>query len=125
MAQNALDPGTFEKLYLYGEYVKSSSTETLVLRNPKDNSIVTDKVPIASEEDVDIAVSYAEEALNGPWSTFSGLQRATCLHKLRELVELRLVDLLTLDCMTTGNPVSLIPTRERNYIRNGLLYLSE
>ncbi|KAL7931897.1 aldehyde dehydrogenase [Trichoderma chlorosporum] len=34
----------------------------------------------------------------------------------------KLPDILGLDSLTTGNPVSLIPTREKNYVKNCLLY---
>ena len=126
MAKQTADPASFDKLYLNGEYVKSRSTGgTLLLRSPKDNSIVNEHVPIAGQEDVDVAVSFAEAALKGPWSTFTALQRTTALLKLNELVDERLVDLLSLDARTTGIPVSLIPTRERTYIRNGLLYFGK
>jgi aldehyde dehydrogenase (NAD+)/retinal dehydrogenase len=40
----------------------------------------------------------------------------------RELLDPRLIDILTLDSLTTGNPVSLIPTREKNYIKGCLMY---
>jgi aldehyde dehydrogenase (NAD+)/retinal dehydrogenase len=115
-------PQTFTKFYLNGEYVDPISTETFIVRNPKDNSLVADKVPVAGVEDVDRAVQYAEDAFNGPWSTFTAMQRAECLRNLVQLLEERLTDILTLDSLTTGNPVSLIPTREKNYIKNCLLY---
>lgn len=115
-------PDSFSTLYIDGHYVPSKSTETLTLRNPKDDSIVTDKVPIACEADVDEAVSRAEAAFNGPWSTFSAAQRTSCFLKLVDLLEDRLLDILTLDSLTTGNPVSLIPTREKNYIKSALVY---
>jgi len=104
--------------------VRSSSDKTLVVKNPKDNSIVADGIPIANEEDVDLAVKYAEEAFRGPWSKFTAMQRTECLHNLVILLEERLVPVLTLDSLTSGNPVSLIPTREKNYIKNCILYYS-
>ena len=72
--------------------------------------------------DVDLAVKAAEEAFNGEWRKFSGMQRASCFHKLAELLEDELIPILTLDSYTSGNPVSIIPTREKNYIKNNILY---
>ncbi|KAF2498486.1 aldehyde dehydrogenase [Lophium mytilinum] len=112
----------YTKLFIDGEYVESRSGEKLELRNPKDNTVVTSHVPIAGEEDVDRAVTAAEAAFNGPWSGFSGAKRAECLLKLASLLEDYLEPILTLDSLTTGNPVSIIPTREKNYIKNCLLY---
>lgn len=121
-AAAALSPSSYDKLFINGAYVASRSVQTLQLRNPKDNSMVTDKVPIANQEDVDLAVSHAEAAFAGPWSRFSAAQRSACLTKLADLMETHLEPILTLDSLTTGNPVSLIPTREKGYIRACLLY---
>ncbi|OAG42479.1 hypothetical protein AYO21_03355 [Fonsecaea monophora] len=118
----SLNPKDFTKLYLNGEYVSAQSTETYTLFNPKDNTKVVDGVPVARAADVDLAVSYAEAAFRGPWSKFSAMQRTECLLKLAELVEDKLTPILTLDSLTSGNPVSLIPTREKNYIKNCILY---
>ncbi|KAI8937404.1 hypothetical protein NX059_005130 [Plenodomus lindquistii] len=117
-----LDPKIYNKLYLNGQYVAAQSTDTYSLKNPKNNAIVTDKIPIAGPADVDLAVKYAEEAFHGPWSRFTALQRTECLLKLATLLETELTPILTLDSLTSGIPVSLAPVRERNYIRNCVLY---
>ena len=119
-----LDPKTFTRPYINGEYVDSSSKKYLTLKNPKDNSLVSDSVPIANEDDVNLAVKHAQEAFRGPWSKMTGLARSGCLLKLAELLQDHLLGILTLDSLTSGNPVSLIPTRETTYIRNCLLYYS-
>ena len=119
-----LDPTSYNKLYINGSFVASSSKRTFAVKNPKDNSIVADDIPIAHEDDVDLAVRHAEEAFRGPWSKFSALQRTKCLHKLAAIMEEQLIPVLTLDSLTSGNPVSLIPTREKNYIQNCILYYS-
>ena len=110
------------QFYLNGDFHEPISRDTYILHNPKDNTIVSDKVPIAGAEDVDAAVKHAEAAFNGPWSKFSAAQRRDCFQKLIDLLEEELVPILTLDSLTTGNPVSLIPTREKNYIKGCLSY---
>ncbi|KEF62420.1 uncharacterized protein A1O9_00392 [Exophiala aquamarina CBS 119918] len=117
-----LSPDKFNKLYLNGEYVDAKSKATYSLKNPKDNSVVLDGIPIAGAEDIDLAVKYAEEAFSGPWRNFTGMQKTECFNRLAALMEEKLIPILTLDSLTSGNPVSLIPTREKNYIKNGLLY---
>ena len=112
------------KIYLNGQFVPSKSKETFSLKNPKDNSIAVEGIPKANAKDIDLAVRYAQEAFNGPWGKFSALQRTECLHKLGALMEEQLIPILTLDSYTSGNPVSLIPTREKNYIKNCILYYS-
>jgi acyl-CoA reductase-like NAD-dependent aldehyde dehydrogenase len=121
---SALNPASYtNKLYLNGSYVPSKSTSTFSLKNPKDNTTVVSGIPNANAEDIDLAVQYAEEAFyNGPWSKFSALQRTECFVKLAALLEEQLIPILTLDSLTSGNPVSLIPTREGNYIKNCILY---
>lgn len=119
-----LDPKSYGSVYINGKYQPSSSDKSLTLKNPKNNTVVADGVPIANEEDVDLAVKYAEEAFKGPWSKFTAIQRTECLQKLVALLDEQLIPILTLDSLTSGNPVSLIPTREKTYIKNCILYYS-
>jgi aldehyde dehydrogenase (NAD+)/retinal dehydrogenase len=111
-------------LYINGEYIEPKAGKTYTLYNPTDDSVVSDRIPIAEETDVDAAVDAAEIAFNGPWGQFTGAQRSACLRKLADLLEEddRLIKLLTLDAQSTGNPVSIIPTREKTYILGHLLY---
>ncbi|KAL2858424.1 aldehyde dehydrogenase domain-containing protein [Aspergillus pseudoustus] len=112
------------KLYINGSYITPKSGQTYTLYNPSDASIVSEQIPIAGQEDVDSAVAAAEEAFHGEWSKFSGAQRSACLRNLAQLLdeEDRLIKILTLDSLSTGNPVSIIPTREKTYIMGQLLY---
>jgi aldehyde dehydrogenase (NAD+)/retinal dehydrogenase len=122
MGSDNLDPARYNKLYLNGQYVVAQSGETYSLKNPKDNTVVIENVPIAGAADVEAAVKHAEAAFWGPWSKFTAIQRTECLLKLAALLEEELTPILTLDSLTSGIPVSLAPVRERNYIRNCVLY---
>lgn len=122
MTPKSLDPKDYTKLYLNGQFVDPQNKDTYTLKNPKDNTIVVDKAPIAGPEDIDAAVKYANDAFRGPWSKFSALQRTECLLKLASLLDEGLMPILELDSLTSGVPVSLAPVRERNYIRNCVLY---
>ncbi|KAK4495839.1 hypothetical protein PRZ48_013107 [Zasmidium cellare] len=117
-------PGDFTKLYINGEYVSAKSGKTYALKNPKNNQEVVNAVPIAGEEDVELAVQAAEAAYAGEWSKFTALQRTECLHRLAALMEDELIPVLSLDSLTSGNPTSIIPTREKTYIKNCILYFS-
>ncbi|KAJ4248455.1 hypothetical protein NW762_012792 [Fusarium torreyae] len=114
-SEMTFSPTSFNKLYINGEYVAAKSDATFEIRNPTDNTVVASEVPIAGQDDVDIAVSHAEAAFNGPWSQFSAAQRSDCLRKLADLMNEHLDPILRLDTLTTGNPVSLIPTRENGF----------
>lgn len=123
MGDKNLDPSAFsQKLYLNGEFVPAKASAVYSLLNPKDNSLVVENIAIAGREDIDDAVRYAEEAFRGPWSTFTAIQRTECFHRLAALIEEHIVPILTLDSLTSGNPTSIIPTRERTYIKNCVLY---
>ncbi|OQV09719.1 hypothetical protein CLAIMM_13811 [Cladophialophora immunda] len=119
-------PTELTKFYINGEYVEPSTDEVFTVRNPKDDTVVSDHVPVGAQEDVDAAVRHAEAAFKGEWSTFTSAERARCLYRLSDILDEHLGDLLRLDTLTGGHPVSLIPTREKNYIVNGLrrLYLT-
>lgn len=121
---NKYRPEDFTKLYINGEYVNSKSGKMYSLKNPKNNTEVVNAVPIANEEDVEAAVVAAEAAFQGEWSKFSALQRTECLHRLAALMEEELVSILSLDSLTSGNPTSIIPTREKTYIKNCIIYFS-
>jgi acyl-CoA reductase-like NAD-dependent aldehyde dehydrogenase len=122
MTDETLDPRSYTKLFLNGQYVEATNKETYGLKNPKDNTIVVENVPIAGPEDVDAAVRFAEEAFRGPWSRFTAVQRTECFLKLASLLEEDLMPIMRMDSLTSGIPVSLGPVREKTYIRNCVLY---
>lgn len=123
-SKSKYDPADFTKLYINGEYVSARSGKTYALKNPKNNEIVVNTIPIAGQEDVDIAVKGAEAAYEGEWSKFTALQRTECLHRLAAIMEEELIPILSLDSLTSGNPTSIIPTREKTYIKNCIVYFS-
>lgn len=83
----------------------SSSAPKLALFNPVDDSVVVDDVPTAGKEDIDRAVSLAQEAFRGPWAKFTGPQRAACLQKFADLVEKNVEQLAYAESLPTGRPI--------------------
>lgn len=112
------------KLFINNEYVAARSGRTYALVNPTDDSVISEHIPIAGAEDVNLAVAAAENAFHGEWSRFTAKQRTDCLRRLATLLEedSRLETILRLDTLSTGNPVSIIPTREKNNIIGQLSY---
>ncbi|KAH6691199.1 aldehyde dehydrogenase [Leptodontidium sp. MPI-SDFR-AT-0119] len=95
------------KLFINNEYVESKSNERISLSNPTNDIAITKDVRVASQEDVDIAVAAANTAFTqGPWSSFSGSQRAACLHKVAALIEQNADRLAHLESLPTGRPIS-------------------
>jgi acyl-CoA reductase-like NAD-dependent aldehyde dehydrogenase len=120
-----LNPADYEnKIFLNGAYTAPApGTKTYSLKNPKDNTQVVSSIPLTTIADIDLAVSHAEAAL-AVYSKVSAIQRTECLYRLGHLVDEHMIPILTLDSYTSGNPVSLIPTREKGYIKNGILYFA-
>lgn len=73
-------------LFINGEYVPSSSGETLAIYSPSDDSLVSDKVQVANEADVDRAVAAARAAFP-EWRDTAGHKRAACMFRFAELLE--------------------------------------
>ena len=73
--------------------------------NPATGQILT-RVADASDEDVDLAVSSAREALGGAWATTSGPQRALLLNRVADLVERDSDLLVRLEALDVGKPLA-------------------
>ncbi|KAJ5670848.1 uncharacterized protein N7477_006211 [Penicillium maclennaniae] len=74
------------KLFINNEFISAKSQETLSLFNPKDNSLVSDKVPVAGREDVDAAVAAAEAALPA-WKAVAASERRDIMLNFASLLE--------------------------------------
>lgn len=79
----------------------------MVVRNPVDDSIVTDAVHCAGEEDVNDAVAAAKAAFRGPWSKMPGSERSKCMLKLADLLDENAESLMKLERIAMGQPVAL------------------
>lgn len=89
--------------------MKSSSLETLTVRNPYNDLVVTSDVQIAGNKEVNDAVAAAKAAsISGPWSTFTGAQRSACMLKFADLVDQNQEDLARLETIAMGKPISLL-----------------
>ncbi|EXJ63692.1 hypothetical protein A1O7_00027 [Cladophialophora yegresii CBS 114405] len=93
-------------LFINGEYVKSSSGETLSIYNPNDDTLVTDKVQVASEADVDRAVAAAKAAFPG-WSSTPGAKRASIMNKFADLLDANAERIAKLESICMGQPITL------------------
>ncbi|KEF53683.1 uncharacterized protein A1O9_10083 [Exophiala aquamarina CBS 119918] len=91
------------KLFINNEYVDSKSGKLLTVYNPKDKSLVSDKVPLANEHDVDAAVAAAEAALPG-WKKITASQRRDIMLKFADLLIKHTEALAELTRITLGAP---------------------
>lgn len=90
-------------LFINNEYVAAKSTQTLSVYNPKDNSLVSDRVPVAGPEDVDAAVAAAEAAFPA-WKAIPAVERRNLMMKFAMLVEQHMKALAELTRVTLGAP---------------------
>lgn len=88
------------------QYVPSSSGETLSIYSPNDDSLVTDKVQVAGEKDVDNAVAAARKAFPA-WRDTAGHKRAAIMLKFADLLEANADKLAKLESAAMGQPVSV------------------
>lgn len=92
-----------QQLFINNEYIDAKNTETISVFNPKDNSLISDKVPVAGAEDVDAAVTAAEAAFPA-WKAISALERRNILLKFADLIDKHSLALAELTRITLGAP---------------------
>ena len=78
--------------------MKSSTDETLSIRNPNDDSTVSSNVQVASEQNVDQAVAAAKAALPA-WKATAGAKRGAIMLKFADLLEKNVDRLAKLESM--------------------------
>lgn len=77
--------------------------------NPFDGTKIPAAVQVASEAEITAAVSAAQAAFKtGPWSTYTGAQRAVPMLKFADLLEKNAAKLAELDTICMGGPVGPI-----------------
>jgi acyl-CoA reductase-like NAD-dependent aldehyde dehydrogenase len=73
------------KMFIAGEFVSARSGQTFDTENPYLGRAWA-RVPDGSVTDVDLAVTAARSALQGPWGEATGFERARLLRRLGDLV---------------------------------------
>lgn len=91
------------ELFINNEFVTPKAGKTFSVFNPRDCSLVSDKVPLATEEDVDAAVDAAEAALPA-WKRMKAAERRALMLRLADLIEENVEVLGDLTRITLGAP---------------------
>ncbi|KAL6364156.1 hypothetical protein LRP88_02072 [Fusarium phalaenopsidis] len=92
------------KLFINNEYVDAKSGRKFEVVNPKNESLVSNEVLLAGEEDVERAVEAAEAAFPA-WRQTTATNRRYCLLKLADLMEKHQATLAALTRLTLGMTV--------------------
>lgn len=93
------------QLLINGVFKSSRSNQTFETLNPATGQIIT-SVALAGEQDVDEAVSAAQQALEGSWGKMSARMRARLLYQWADLVEQHQEELAILEVMDNGKPIN-------------------
>lgn len=97
--------GKEKLLFIDGAYVRATSGQTFIARNPSNGEALAE-IAIASMEDVDDAVRSARAAFEGPWSKFSPADRQAVLLKLADIIEREWEELAIIDSLEMGRPIT-------------------
>jgi acyl-CoA reductase-like NAD-dependent aldehyde dehydrogenase len=90
------------RLLIGGEWRDALSGKSFETTNPADESVVT-HVAQAGEEDVDLAVRAAREALErGPWSRMPAAERGKIVWRMGELIHEQIRSLSMVETLDTG-----------------------
>ncbi len=107
----ALAGQTFPRLLLIdGAFVPAASGRTFQTIDPTTGKVLAE-IADGGVADVDRAVVAARRALAGEWSRFKPLDRQRVLLRLADLVEAHFDDLVLLDILDMGVPISTLAPR--------------
>ncbi|RDW65644.1 aldehyde dehydrogenase family protein [Aspergillus mulundensis] len=109
------------QLFINNEYIDPKDPSTFSVFNPRDNSLVSNKVPQAGPEDVDAAVSAAEAAFP-QWKAITATERRRILLKFAALVQEHAEALAELTRLTLGAPYNAFGKFEIDLCTNAFEY---
>ncbi|MBU2979888.1 aldehyde dehydrogenase family protein [Alteromonas sp. C1M14] len=94
----------YTKLYIGGEWLASTGSETLDVVNPANGEVIA-KVPAATTDDVDKAITAAKKAF-ADFSATSSAQRAALIHQIADVMEARKDELIHGIISSMGCPLA-------------------
>ncbi|KAK7892971.1 hypothetical protein LTR67_007208 [Exophiala xenobiotica] len=101
-------PTQFEtRLFINNEFVDASSKEFITVKNPFDESVVTNKLHSASDKDIDAAVAAARKAFK-PWAAVRAQERSAILLRFADLVEQNANRVAALESICGGTALSFM-----------------
>lgn len=92
-------------LFIDGKQVPALSGKLFQTINPSTGDVLAE-VALADGADIDVAVSAARRAFDGPWSRFKPFERQQVMLRLAELLEEHYEELAMLDTLDMGGPIA-------------------
>ena len=108
-------------LLIGGEHVPPASGRYFATVNPATEQVIAE-VAEADPADVDAAVRSAREAFEGTWKRIRAADRGRLLLKLADLIRRDLDELVELESLDTGKPVSAIRRQDLPAVLDTLTY---
>ena len=109
------------KLLIDGQRVAALSGRTFDTLNPATGEVLA-KVAEAGAEDVDAAVRSSRAAFEGPWSHMKASERGALLLRLADLIRRDEGELVRLESLDSGKPVSAIRRQDLPAVLDTLTY---
>jgi aldehyde dehydrogenase (NAD+) len=109
------------KLLIDGQRVAAISGRTFDTLNPATGEVLA-KVAEAGAEDVDAAVRSSRAAFEGPWSHMKASERGALLLRLADLFRRDEYELVRLESLDSGKPVSAIRRQDLPAVLDTLTY---
>jgi aldehyde dehydrogenase (NAD+) len=98
--------GKPKQLFIDGEWLPAQSGKTFDSDNPSTGEVIV-QLAEGDSADVDLAVTAARRAFEGPWSRFTPAQRQRVMLKLADLIDEHMDEFTLLDALDMGVPISL------------------
>ncbi len=94
------------ELYIDGSWVAARDGKRFDVHDPATGARIA-SAAAGEAVDIELAVSAARRAFEGPWSTFTAAERSRILWKLADLVEQHGEELVQLEILDNGLPMAL------------------
>lgn len=112
--------GRHRQMFIGGAWGDARSGRTMESRNPATGAVIA-TVPRGDRQDIDLAVTAARKAFEGPWSRFKPYERQVLLLRIADLFEKHWEEISRSDTTDMGMPI--VRTRaNRNRVIGMLRY---
>jgi aldehyde dehydrogenase (NAD+) len=96
--------GRHRKMFVDGAWVDACSGRTMETRNPATGAVIA-TVPRGDRGDIELAVTAARKAFDGPWSRFKPYERQVLLLRIADLFEKHWEEISRSDTTDMGMPI--------------------
>ncbi len=83
----------------------TAGRDTLEVRNPSDDTLLT-TIARGTNDDINAAVSAAEDARQGEWARMTAVERGRVLSRIGQLVQEHIETLALIEAMDVGKPLT-------------------